>query len=344
MSKVNRRNWVIGFVCCLPVILLIDMWTFSEIQMLIREKSDMSVMIGILIIPITTLAHVFLIKLLLSKTKIMKKSILLLLMACAFYSCTRIDAGYEGILIKQYGTDKGVQDVTLVTGRVTYNPWTEDVVQIPTFVQTADYDPFKVNAKDGSEFTVDPTISLRIVKGTSPEIYTKYRRDLEEIIETTLYNYVKDAFRIQFNKFTTDDITGRREEFENNVQMYLVGQLEKEGFHLEQLTSGLKYPDMIVNAINAKNEAVQKAMQIENQVKAAEAQAKISIAQANGSAQALLIQARADAEANNLKQRTLTPLLVQQEMVAKWDGQLPVYGAVPQLFKSVTEGKQAGGF
>ncbi len=40
-------------------------------------------------------------------------------------SCTRIDAGHEGILVKQYGTDKGVQNVSLVTGRVWYNPWTE---------------------------------------------------------------------------------------------------------------------------------------------------------------------------------------------------------------------------
>lgn len=267
----------------------------------------------------------------------MKKYLILLLATAAMYSCTRIDAGYEGILIKQYGSDKGVQDVTLVTGRVTYNPWTEDVEQIPTFVQTADYDPFKVNAKDGSEFTVDPTISLRIVKGTSPAIYQKYRKDLEEIISTTLYNYVKDAFRIQFNKFTTDDITGRREEFENNVQQYLVAQLEKEGFHLEQLTSGLKYPDVIVNAINAKNEAVQNAMKIENQVKAAEATAKIKTANARGEADALVIQAKADAEANKLRQVSLTPLLVQQQFIEKWNGVLPTYGTVPTLFKSITD-------
>ena len=267
----------------------------------------------------------------------MKKLIILLLATAAMYSCTRIDAGYEGILIKQYGADKGVQDVTLVTGRVTYNPWTEDVEQIPLFVQTADYDPFKVNAKDGSEFTVDPTISIRVLKGNAPIIYQKYRKDVDEIIQTTLYNYVKDAFRIQFNKYTTDDITGKREEFESNVQSYLVEQLEKEGFHLEQLTSGLKYPDMIVSAINAKNEAVQNAMMIENKVKAAEAQAKISIANANGAAQALVIQAKADSEANKLRQASLTPLLVQQQFIEKWNGVLPTYGTVPQLFKGITD-------
>jgi regulator of protease activity HflC (stomatin/prohibitin superfamily) len=267
----------------------------------------------------------------------MKNLLILLFAVTVLASCTRIDAGYEGILIKQYGTDKGVQDVTLVTGRVTYNPFSEDVEQFPLFVKTIDYDPFKVNAKDGSEFTVDPTISLKVNKGSAPAIYIKYRRDLDDIIEGTLYNYVRDAFRIQFNKYTTDDITSKREEFENNVQLYLVNQLEKEGFHLEQMTSGLQYPDIIVNAINAKNEAVQNAMKIENQVKAAEAQAKISVANANGAAQSLIIQAKADAEANKLRQQSLTPLLVQQQYIEKWDGKLPLYGQVPQLFKSISD-------
>jgi regulator of protease activity HflC (stomatin/prohibitin superfamily) len=267
----------------------------------------------------------------------MKKLIILLLAASAMYSCTRIDAGYEGILIKQYGTEKGVQDVTLVTGRVTYNPWSEDIEQIPLFVQTQDYEAFSVNAKDGSVFTVDPTISIKVIQGTGPTIYKKYRKEIAEIIQVTIYNYVKDAFRIQFNKYTTDDITSKREEFENAVQVYLVAQLEKEGFHLEQLTSGLKYPEIIVKAIDAKNEAVQNAMKIENQVKAAEAQAKIKIANANGEAQALVIQAKADAEANRLRQASLTTLLVQQQFIEKWNGVLPTYGTVPALFKGVTD-------
>jgi regulator of protease activity HflC (stomatin/prohibitin superfamily) len=259
----------------------------------------------------------------------------ILLISIALSSCTRIDAGYEGILIKQYGTDKGVQDVALVSGRVTYNPWTEDVEQIPLFVQTQDYEPFSVNAKDGSVFTVDPTISIKVIKGSSPSIYQKYRKEIDEIIQITIYNYVKDAFRIQFNKYTTDDITSKREEFENAVQTYLVQQLEKEGFHLEQLTSGLKYPDIIVKAIDAKNEAVQNAMRIENEVKAAEAQAKIKIAKAKGDADALVIQAKADAEANELRQRSLNTLLIQQQFIEKWDGKLPVYGTPPTIFKNL---------
>lgn len=239
-------------------------------------------------------------------------------------SCTRIDAGYEGILIKQYGSDKGVQDVSLVTGRVWYNPWTETVAQYATFVQTIDYRSFDVNAKDGSEFSVDPTLSFNIVPGNSPRVYVKYRKSLEAVTQTTILNYVKDAFRLQMNKYTTDEIVSNREKFESDVQKTLQKVLEAEGFRLEQLTSGLKYPQTIVDAVNSKNKAVQEAMMVENELRVAEAQAK-----------KMIVQAEAEKKANELKQQSLTPLLIQQQFIEKWDGKTPLYGSTPTFFKNV---------
>jgi len=249
---------------------------------------------------------------------------LLFLTLVLFSSCTRIDAGYEGILIKQYGSDRGVQDVSLVTGRVWYNPWTEDVEQYPTFIQTVDYEAFNVNAKDGSEFIVDPTLSFNIVSGNSPKIFTKYRKKLEEVSKTTIYNYVKDAFRLQMNKYTTDEIVSNREKFESDVQKTLADALQKEGFGLEQLTSGLKYPQAIVDAVNSKNKAVQEAMKVENELRVSEAQAK-----------KLLVQAEAEKKANELKQVSLTPMLIQQMFIEKWDGKTPLYGNSPVLFQNI---------
>jgi regulator of protease activity HflC (stomatin/prohibitin superfamily) len=252
-------------------------------------------------------------------------------------SCARIDAGHEGILVNQFGSEKGVSQVSLVTGTVFYNPLTKDVEEFTTFVQTIDYDPFTVNAKDGSEFHVDPTISLKVIDGKSPEIYVKYRRDLDDILETTIFNYVRDAFRIQFNKYTTDSIISRREAFEAAVQAYLQTELNKEGFHLEQLTSGLQYPAIITESINAKNKAVQDAQRVENEVRKAKAQSEIKIAQSTGNAEALKIQADADAYANEKRQISLSPLLIQQQYIDKWDGHLPTYtgGGSPVPFINI---------
>lgn len=240
-------------------------------------------------------------------------------------NCTeRIDAGHEGLLVKMYGSDKGVQDVALVTGRVWYNPLTEQVFEIPTYVQTVNYEPFTVNAKDGSVFTVDPTISLKVIDGESPKIFKKYRRAIHEVLQNTLVNHIKDVYRIEFNKYTTDSIISRREAFENGVQNKMNEFLKKEGFVLEQLTSGIQYPEAITKAINAKNAAIQEAQRVENELKVAEANARI-----------LIVQAEAEARANELRKASLNQLLIQQQFIEKWDGKTPIYGNAPAFFKSV---------
>lgn len=182
----------------------------------------------------------------------------MVMISMMFTSCgyERIDAGYEGIKVNLYGDDKGVDDITLVTGAVWYNPITTAVYEYPTFVQTVDYAPFSINAKDGSSFTVDPTISLKIVDGKSAEVFKKYRKeDITEVINTTLYNYVRNAFRIQLNNYTTDELVSKREEFEKAIEERLSKELLAENFKLEQMTSGLQYPQTLVNAIDAKNAA-----------------------------------------------------------------------------------------
>lgn len=239
--------------------------------------------------------------------------ILSLFMAFSLTSCMeKVDAGCEGIKVNLYGDSKGVDGTSLVTGVVWYNPWTTKVYEYPTYVQTIDYKPFTVNAKDGSEFTVDPTISLKIVDGKSPLVFKKYRKELNEVIEGTLYNYVKDAFRIQLNKFTTDDIVSKRDSIESAIERHLSATLAKENFQLEQLTSGLKYPQTIVESVNAKNKAIQQAMQVENEVKVAEAQAK-----------KLIVAAQAEREANELRQQALTPAILEKMWIEKWNGTVP---------------------
>ena len=239
--------------------------------------------------------------------------------------CTeRIDAGHEGLLVKMYGSDKGVQDVALVTGRVWYNPLTEQVFEIPTYVQTVNYEAFTVNAKDGSVFSVDPTISLKVIDGQSPKIFKKYRRGINEVLQNTLVNHIKDVYRIEFNKYTTDQIISSREAFENGVQDKMNSFLKKEGFILEQLTSGIQYPEAITKAINAKNAAIQEAQRVENELKVAEANAKT-----------LLVQAEAEARANELRKVSLNQLLIQQQFIEKWDGKTAIYGNSPSFFKAV---------
>jgi len=253
----------------------------------------------------------------------------------AFIGCERIDAGHVGVKVNLYGDGKGVDDVTEVTGWVFYNPISTKIVEFPTFMQHKEYkqvvedgevtvdESFVVNSKDGSEFHVSPLLNYSVKRERVPYIFAKYRVELSQIESGFLKTAVYDAFRVVANSYTADELISNRQQFEIKVRKVLEDQLSPEGFILSQFTSNLIYPETFKKAIEAKNNAVQAALTAENQVKTAEAEAKIKIARAEGNAKAMLTNARAEAESNQLKQRTLTPMLIQQQWIERWNGKLP---------------------
>jgi hypothetical protein len=57
---------------------------------------------------------------------------------------------------------------------------------------------------------------------------------------------------------------------------------------------------------------IQQAMQVENEVKVAEAQAK-----------KLIVAAEAEKKANELRQQALTPAILEKMWIEKWNGTVP---------------------
>ena len=167
----------------------------------------------------------------------------ILITSSVFISCKRIGAGHEGILVNLYGSETGVNDVSYVYGYVFYNPFTQSVYEYPTYVQTTDYPAFEVYAKDGFKLTVDPTVSLKIIDGKAVPIFKKYRKDIHDIIAGPLFNDVRETFRIQLSRFTTDEIISVRDSVETVIKGQLAIVLKKEGFQLEQLTYGLTFSE-----------------------------------------------------------------------------------------------------
>lgn len=246
--------------------------------------------------------------------KTYSKWILLLFAVFTFTltSCKRIDAGHEGIKVNLFGNNKGVDEISLVTGWIFFNPLTQKVYEYPTFVQTVDYPAFTVNAKGGLAFQMDPTVSLKIIDSKTPEIFKKYRLPLNDILNTTLYAVVVNACRIQINNFTPDEITSNRDSIERAIENQLRIELESENFYLERLTTGLTYPQSIQDAIAAKDKATQDALRVQRELEIVQAEAEKKI-----------VAARAEKEANELRTQALTPEILQKMWLEKWDGTLP---------------------
>ena len=262
--------------------------------------------------------------------------------ALAFFvgmnSCTTIDSGSVGIKFYKWSSDADKKGGVIGTckGWVWYNPITQNVFQYPIYVQRKTYEPFSVNAKDASTFTMDPTIAYRLDPDKATQVFVKYRKSLYEIEEGYIRTCIYEAYRTCANQYTSDSLMANRGGFENEVRKRLEVSLSNEGFVVEEFTSQITPPNSLAEAINAKNEAVQNALKAENKVKEAEAEAKIEIAKAQGEANALKIKGDGEAYYNRVVAMSLNELLVRQYAIEKWDGKLPTYmtgdkGATPLI-------------
>ncbi len=250
-------------------------------------------------------------------------------------SCRVVDSGEIGIMFHKWSSNE--QDYGGVEGTckgwVFYNPITTSVFTYPTFIQRKTYEAFKVNAKDASEFRMDPTIAYRINPEKACDIFTKYRKGIEDLENGYIRTCIYEAYRTCANRYTSDSLMSNRANFESDVRNRLESSLMSEGFLVEEFTSQITPPESLAQMINEKNAAVQSALKAENKVKEAEAEAKIKIAEARGNAEAIHIKADAEAYYNRTIAASLSPLIVQEDWIEKWNGTVPtVVGGQNMMF------------
>jgi regulator of protease activity HflC (stomatin/prohibitin superfamily) len=260
----------------------------------------------------------------------------------------RIDAGHTGIKVKLYGTEKGVQDVTQVTGAIWYWPFSTNIYEVPTFVQNVVYQKsqdrdeenqeFRVTTKNGLVVKFDVSMNYRTPDSAVVRIFKKYRKPVRELERGFIRNYVREAFNKTAGDYTASELYEKRNEFEERSELMIREMLEPEGFIVEQvvLLNELRLPPSVVQNIEAKINATQTALRKQEELAQAQADAQKKIAEADGRAQSLVIQAKAEAEANALRQRSLTKELLMQQWIEKWNGELPTVSSDGQMMLNLS--------
>jgi len=265
----------------------------------------------------------------------MKKLLFVLFSATVLISCTTVDSGEIGIKFHKWSGDSdtygGVEGT--VHGIVWFNPFTTSIFTYPTMVQRKNYEPFTVNAKDASVFTMDPQLAYHINPDKATSIFVKYRKPIEELENGYIRTCIYEAYRTCANSYTSDSLMSNRANFESDVRSRLEKSLAEEGFIVDEFTSAITPPASLTEMIDAKNRAIQASLKAENEVKEAEAKAKIAVAQAKGEADALKIKGDGEAYYNRTVAASLNDLLVRQYFIEKWDGKVPtVIGGQGMMF------------
>jgi regulator of protease activity HflC (stomatin/prohibitin superfamily) len=279
--------------------------------------------------------------------KVFGVAMLALVIAGTTGACARmISPGHAGIKVNLYGDDKGVSSYPLVAGIVWYNPVTTWVFDYPTFVQQATWtknptegspndDSITFNSVEGLAINTDIGLAYHLERGKVPAFYVKFRSDhLHNITHVYLRNVIRDSFNAIASIMKVEDIYGpKKETLLTGVREMVNKTTGVDGIVLDQLTiiGSMRLPQNVVDSLNAKIQATQQAIMVENQLRSAEAEAKKTVATAEGAAQAILKTAEAQAKANRLLAESITPVLVQYEMAKKWNGVMPQVtgGATP---------------
>ena len=240
-------------------------------------------------------------------------------------TCTKmVDNSEIGIKFKKFSlTDQGELVANQVSGLTFFNPITTRVFTYPVFIQRVDFAPFTVTTKDAATFTMDPMMAYQLERSRAAYVFNKYRKSLREIEMGYIRTCIYDAYRISANNYTSDELMANRAKFEQEVRSMLERSLNEEGFKVQEFTSQITPPQSLSAAIEAKNQAIQEALKAENLVKQAEANAQIAIAKAKGEAEATRVKADAEAYYNRTISASLSPLIVQEDWIEKWNGQLP---------------------
>lgn len=260
--------------------------------------------------------------------------------SCGF---ERIDAGYEGIQVNKYGSEKGVDQIVQVTGAVWYNKIREDIYEVPIFMQDYNYEEMEFKTADMMPTSISAGVQVRLPEGQTPALFVKYRNYFEKgtvNLDQVIYKHVRKAFSNAVGDYKAEELITKKEEFAKTAEEEVVATLGKLGFIVEGvfLLGDPSLPQAIQAQVSKKIEADQIAQQKENELRQAEADAAKLIAKSQGEAEAAVIQAKADAEVYLLQTRNLSNAILEKMYIEKWNGDYGtgnVYGAGTNIMKNL---------
>ena len=241
-------------------------------------------------------------------------------MSLMFVSCERVAPNYYGVLMENYGKS-GKSDYSEQQGSVnTMSPGTE-LFQVPAFEQRADFEDrvLHLKAADNTEFTAKPLYSYKTIKNRVVDLVfqnarlgsgDEFMKSIENnVLEPHIYDLIKEESR----KYITDTLmaNGGSLKFENKIQELVRKSFEEKGLELIAFSANLDFSDKVKEKIDSRNEINTNVSVIDQQIIEQKKRNEL---------------ARLKAQENIILSEGITPQLLQQQFIEKWDGKTPLYG------------------
>ena len=270
--------------------------------------------------------------------------VIVLIIICGFACTERVPAGYVGVV---YNMSGGVTGETLNQGWHIVSP-TKNVtlysIGIEQSYLTSDSkgdskedESFSTPTADGKSLTVDLEFSYKYDVNRVTDVFTQFKgasgKEVKDIfIKPKMIAWTQEVTA----KYPVTDVFGdKRQELNEALDTYLKEKFDKYGIVIDtvnftNISTDPETQEAIQKKVNAQQEL--ELAKIQKQTAKVDAEKEKEVAQINaekakieaqGKADAELIKANAEAEANKKIAESLTDKLIEKSKYDKWNGELP---------------------
>lgn len=253
----------------------------------------------------------------------MKKLFLLIAIMLFVSSCERVAPNYYGVLMENFGKN-GKSDYSRQQGKVNVMAPGTELFQVPAFEQRADFGEqiLHLKAADNTDFTAKPLYSYKVIESRAVDVVFQnarlgsgddFMKNLEDnILEPHIYDIIKEESR----KYSTDTLmaNGGSLKFEVIVQDLVKKSFEEKGLELITFSANLDFSAKVKAKIDSRNEVNTNVSVLDQQIMEQRKKNELEALKT---------------EQNLIRSRGITPQLLQEQFIEKWDGKTPLYGNNP---------------
>jgi len=211
------------------------------------------------------------------------------------------------------GTITGKRD----PGVVTIAPW-QHIKKENVGIQHQEFGFEETNAavsKDQQKVFANLAVNYQVDPAKVVDLYKRVGPSWKSIIVSSR---VPQVFKETTATYQTQEITAQREQLRRETRERLAAELAPYDIKVvDVFVTNLGFSKSYSDAIEAKQKQVQDAQRAEAKIREARAIAQQQVEAAKGERDANIARAEGDARANRLRQKSLTPMLVQWEAIQK---------------------------
>lgn len=234
---------------------------------------------------------------------------LLMALLTAFNMVHQVPAGHAGIVYTFGGITGQRSDGLQWTA-----PW-QNLHNASVQVQGNKFQKLASFSSETQDVFVDATINVRV----SPQQIQELYRDVgPNYFDVLVRPRVLQAFKDETVKYTSVLIAPNRESIRKTVRERLTKELNAHSISVEDLlVDNISFSPKFQDAIEEKQRQSQLALAEKEKVAGERAKADQAIEQARGTAQAILVNAEKQAEANRKLAESITPEYIQYIFASK---------------------------